>query len=92
MLTHPTLNQLRALKLDGMADAFVELQSQDSARDLSHAEWLALLLDREAAKRDTSRFQSRLRCANASAAGRKWQAALVADVGAGRARRREPGS
>ena len=63
MLTHPTLDQLRALRLDGMADAFVELQSQDNARDLSHAEWLALLLDREAAKRDTSRFQSRLRSA-----------------------------
>ena len=63
MLTHPTLDQLRALKLDGMADAFVELQSQDNARDLSHAEWLALLLDREAAKRDTTRFQSRLRSA-----------------------------
>jgi len=28
MLTHPTLDQLKALKLDGMADAFVELQSQ----------------------------------------------------------------
>ena len=63
MLMHPTLDQLRALKLDGMADAFVELQSQDNARDLSHAEWLALLLDREAAKRDTSRFQTRLRSA-----------------------------
>jgi hypothetical protein len=37
--------------------------SQDNARDLSHAEWLALLLDREAARRDTSRFQSRLRSA-----------------------------
>ena len=24
MLTHPTLDQLRALKLDGMADAFIE--------------------------------------------------------------------
>ena len=34
MLTHPTLDQLRALRLDGMADAFVELQSQDNARDL----------------------------------------------------------
>jgi hypothetical protein len=55
MLTHPTLDQLRALRLDGMADAFVELQSQDNARDLSHAEWLALLLDREAARRDTRR-------------------------------------
>ncbi len=42
MLTHPTLDQLRELKLDGMADAFAELQQQDAARDLGHAEWLAL--------------------------------------------------
>ena len=63
MLTHPTLDQLRALKLDGMAEAFIELATQDKARDLDHAEWLALLLDRETAKRDTARFQSRLRTA-----------------------------
>ena len=63
MLTHPTINQLRELKLDGMADAFVELQAQDSAADLGHAEWLALLLDREAAKRNTNRVQTRLRVA-----------------------------
>ena len=31
MLTHPTIDQLRALKLDGMADAFIELQAQDKA-------------------------------------------------------------
>ena len=64
MLTHPTLNQLRALKLDGMADAFIELQNQPQAADLGHAEWLALLLDREAANRNTKRFQARLRSAN----------------------------
>ena len=63
MLTHPTLDQLRAFNLDGMADAFVELQSQDAAKDLGHAEWLGLLLDREAAARDTKRVQSRLRAA-----------------------------
>ena len=63
MLTHPTLDQLRALRLDGMADAFIELQSQSQAADLTHAEWLALLLDREAANRDTKRFQIRLRSA-----------------------------
>ena len=63
MLTHPTIDQLRALKLDGMADAFVDLQAQDRAKDLDHAEWLALLLDREAANRNTKRFQSRLRSA-----------------------------
>jgi len=32
MLTHPTIDQLRALRLDGMAEAFVELQSQDVNR------------------------------------------------------------
>jgi len=64
MLTHPTLDQLRALKLDGMADAFIELQQQDAAKDLSHAEWLALLVDRETAVRATKRLQTRLRAAH----------------------------
>jgi DNA replication protein DnaC len=63
MLNHPTLDQLKALKLDGMADAFVELQAQDQAEDLGHAEWLALLLDREAANRGTKRVNTRLRAA-----------------------------
>ena len=63
MLTHPTLDQLKALNLDGMADAFVELQNRAQAAELSHAEWLALLLDREAANRNTRRFQIRLRSA-----------------------------
>jgi len=63
MLTHPTLDQLRALKLDGMADAFLELQQQDAAKDLSHAEWLALLVAREMAIRATKRLQIRLRAA-----------------------------
>ncbi len=61
MLTHPTLDQLRALRLDGMAEAFAELQAQDGARDLPHADWLALLLDRERADRNTRRFRTRLR-------------------------------
>ena len=63
MLTHPTIDQLRALRLDGMADAFIELQTQDQAKDLGPAEWLALMLDREAAHRGTQRFKSRLRTA-----------------------------
>jgi DNA replication protein DnaC len=63
MLTHPTLDLLRTLNLDGMADAFTELERQDAAKDLGHAEWLGLLLDREAANRNTKRFQSRLRSA-----------------------------
>lgn len=63
MLDHPTHGQLRELKLDGMADAFAELQSQDHAADLSHAEWLGLLIDREASSRSTKKFQSRMRAA-----------------------------
>jgi IstB-like ATP binding protein len=75
MLTHPTLDQLRALKLDGMADAFVELEQQDAARDLTHAEWLALLLDREIANRTTKRTQIRLRAARL-----RYSQASVEDV------------
>ena len=61
MLTHPTLEQMRALKLDGMAE---ELEGQDRAKELDHAEWLALLLDRETAHRSGRRFETRLRKAH----------------------------
>jgi hypothetical protein len=47
MLRHPTLDQLHALGLHGMAKAFADLADADEARDLAHADWLALLLDRE---------------------------------------------
>jgi DNA replication protein DnaC len=63
MLTHPTLDQLKALNLDGMAEVFVELQNQAQAAELSHAEWLGLLLDREMAHRNSKRFKGRLRSA-----------------------------
>ena len=63
MLDHPTLDQLRSLKLDGMAEAFAELQDRDGTADLTHAEWLGLLIDRESASRDTKRFESRMRSA-----------------------------
>lgn len=75
MLIHPTIDQLKALKLDGMADAFAELQAQDASNDLGHAEWLALLLDREAADRMTKRFKTRLRVAKLRHAG-----AVIEDV------------
>src|ERR1700739_4852848 len=63
MLTHPTLDQLRALKLDGMAQAFLELEAQEEARDLAHAEGLALRPAAEPPSRNTRRFQTRLRAA-----------------------------
>ncbi len=69
MLDHPTHQRLRALKLDGMADAFAELQAQDGAADLGHAEWLGLLIDREDANRSTKRYQSRMRAAKLRQSG-----------------------
>ena len=51
MLTHPTVDLLVKLGLGGMARAFTELQANKSATDLGHAEWLALLLEREATER-----------------------------------------
>ena len=61
MLTHPTLDQLHRLGLHGMAKAFNELAANDEAAGLSHADWLALLLDREAVHRQDKRLGARLR-------------------------------
>ena len=63
MLTHPRLEQLKTLRLDGMAEAFADLEARDGTAGLSHAEWLGLLVDRETASRETKRFESRMRTA-----------------------------
>ncbi len=56
MLQHPTLDQLKHLKLHGMARAFAELGDNPQAGELDHAPWLALLLDREEAECDDRRL------------------------------------
>ena len=61
MLQHPTLDQLKQLKLHGMARAFADLSDNPGADELDHAQWLALLLDREQAERDDRRLTYRLR-------------------------------
>ena len=61
MLHHPTFDQLRELRLAGMAAAFTEMQGNPQAEQLGHPEWLALLLDREAAERQSRRLLYRLR-------------------------------
>jgi len=61
MLKHPTLDLLGQLGLAGMAKAFAEMESNDDAASLSHAEWLALLLDHEATYRNDRRLALRLR-------------------------------
>jgi DNA replication protein DnaC len=63
MLVHPTLDQLRELKLNGMAEAFAEMAESPQANELSHPEWLALLLDREASERTNKRLKRLLRAA-----------------------------
>jgi hypothetical protein len=46
-----------------MARAFTELEAKPTSASLSHAEWLALLLDREATERYERRLRGRLRYA-----------------------------
>lgn len=63
MLLHPVIQQLRTLKLDGMALALQEQQEQASIRELSFEERLTLLVERERAIRDTKGMQRRLAAA-----------------------------
>ncbi len=61
MLTHPTIDQLHALGLHAMAKAFLDIEATGEAQSLSHAEWLGLLIDREASFRRDKRLAARLR-------------------------------
>ena len=63
MLTHPTFDQLNAMGLYGMAKAFHDMVANPDADSLGHAEWLAMLLDRELALRHDRRLSARLRYA-----------------------------
>ena len=54
MLTHPLAEHLRGLGMAAMADAFLEMQSNSTAAELSHEDWLGLLLDREVTAQTTS--------------------------------------
>ena len=74
MLTHPTLDQLHALGLHGMAKGFKELAANPETHNLEHAEWLGLLLDQETMLRRQKSFETRARAA------RLRQAASVEDV------------
>lgn len=61
MLIHPTLEQLRKLRLDGMAKALEEQLQANDIEDLRFEDRLALLIDREATERNYRRQQNRLR-------------------------------
>jgi DNA replication protein DnaC len=74
MLIHPTLDQLNALGLHGMAKGFKDLAGNPEARSLDHPEWLGLLLEQEATLRRQKRFEMRSRAA------RLRQTASIEDV------------
>lgn len=63
MMTHHTLTQLRALKLDGMARAFEEQLTLTSSDSLSFEERFAMLVDREITWRDSKRLARLLKAA-----------------------------
>ena len=63
MLIHPTVERLRSLGLAAMADTLVELQNNPEAAEMSHVDWLGLLIDREATFRDNRRLSRRLTAA-----------------------------
>jgi DNA replication protein DnaC len=63
MLHHPTLDLLHELGLHGMAQGFSELSTHAEAATLDHAEWLGLLLEREATLRRQKSFEARARTA-----------------------------
>ena len=64
MLPHPTSDRLLALGLTGMAKALDEQRTQRNVDGLSFEERLGLLVDREAAERETKRLVTRLKSAN----------------------------
>ena len=63
MLTHPTHERLMTLGLTGMAKALQEQRRSPDLDALSFEERVGLLVDREAAERDTKRLTTRLKFA-----------------------------
>lgn len=60
MLIHPTLDKLRALKLEGFARGLEEQMASPDIESLSFEERLGLLVDREATDRENKRLAGRL--------------------------------
>ena len=63
MLAHPTYQTLIALGLTAMAKGFEEQRTDPNLNGLTFEERLGILVDREAAERDTKRLSTRLRFA-----------------------------
>lgn len=63
MLTEPTLEKLRAMRLTGMAEALLEQKEQPGARKLAFEDRLGLLVDAEYLYRQNRQQERRLRVA-----------------------------
>lgn len=63
MLNHPTHERLLALGLPGMARAFQDQRASPDLSALSFEERVGIMVDREAAERDTKRLTARLKFA-----------------------------
>lgn len=61
MLTEPTLDKLRAMRLGGMADAWLEQRQQTGVRKLDFEERFGMLIDAEYLHRQNRRQELRLR-------------------------------
>lgn len=61
MLLHPTLQSLRGMKLNGMAQALQEQLELGHGKELEFEERFALLVDREVIHRQNKGFDRRLR-------------------------------
>jgi len=61
MLTHPIIDQLKSLRLSGMALTLEEQMQMPDIESLSFEERLGLMVDREASYRENRRLKTRLR-------------------------------
>src|ERR1700680_2016261 len=64
MLTNPTIETLKSLKLHGMVEALEEQQQTPAIQALSFEERIALIVDRERLHRDNQRRSRLLRGAH----------------------------
>jgi DNA replication protein DnaC len=75
MLLNPTLEQMQALGLPGMATAYWDMAAQDNTNELSRDEWLGFMLNRETGLRADKRLTNRL-----AAAKLRFPQACVEDI------------
>lgn len=63
MMLHPVLDQLKALKLDGMFEALQAQKNQNEVKNLNFEERLGLLVAHEVSLRESKRIKRRLQAA-----------------------------